>query len=190
MKRGFKSKSEVLAKEVREKLGLKPWQRLTSKSLAEDLGFTIISPSQVPGMTEEMIHCLTVANSNEWSAVTLEDDFGFLMIENPAHSLKRRESTRMHELAHVLCKHEPTALSDISGLGFATRAYDKDQEDEADWLGRCLHLPKPVLGYCLNRGWTVSKISDEFVASESLVNYRLNKSGVLTVRRRMAVSKS
>lgn len=93
-------------------------------------------------------------------------------------------------MGHLLCGHSPSAFVEVPGLGVLTRGYQRDHEEEADWLGRCLQLPKPVLGFCLNRDWTVEQISEQFVASEELVNYRLNKSGALLIRRRLALKKS
>lgn len=91
----------------------------------------------------------------------------------------------MHEMAHIICGHKPTGFTDAGELGVLIRGHNQDQEDEADCLGRCLHLPKPVLGWCLNRGYTHEQISTHCKASHELVRLRLNTSGVLHVRRRM-----
>lgn len=187
MKRGFKSRAEELAKAVRAKLGLKPYERLPSERLAEDLKVKFIAPADIPGMTPEMVQQLLGPGSSEWSAVALRIDGQCIVIENTNHSVKRRESTRLHELAHLLLEHKMSAFIDVPGLGVLTRGYDREQEEEADWLGRCLHLPKPVLGFCLNRNYSEEQISDTFMASMDLVRYRLNKSGVLLIRRRLAM---
>lgn len=190
MKRGFKSQAEDRAVAIRHELGLHPCARLPSEKLAEKLRVRFVSPADIPGMTPEMLNQLLQVGSSEWSAVAIKIESETLVIENTSHSPKRRESTRFHEMSHLLCGHRPSAFVEVPGMGVLTRGYQQDQEDEADWLGRCLHLPKPVLGFCLNRGWPVERISEEFLASHELVNYRLNKSGALMIRRRLAQKKS
>lgn len=186
MKRGFKSQAEDRAVAIRRELGLHPCARLPSERLAEKLGVQFVAPAGIPGMTPDMLAQLLQIGASEWSAVAIRFEKSTLVIENTSHSPKRRESTRFHEMSHLLCGHTPSAFVEVPGMGVLTRSYQQDHEDEADWLGRCLQLPKPVLGFCLNRDWPVEQISKEFLASEDLVNYRLNKSGALLIRRRLA----
>jgi hypothetical protein len=89
--------------------------------------------------------------------------------------------------SHIICGHKQQGFEAIGDLGLMMRRFDHEQEEEADWLGRCLHLPRPVLGWCLNRNYTHQQISDHCTASEELVRYRLNTSGVLIVLRRIGV---
>ena len=187
MKRGFKTQAEKQAIEVRQSLSLRPWERLPAARLAQELNVEVIEPGRVDGLTQDQLQVLLQTRSEEWSAVTLLTEEGtHLVIENPSHSTKRKEATLLHELAHILRKHRPAAFSSIEGLGVVIRGYDQEQEDEADFLGRCLHLPKPLLNFCLNRSYTAEQISDYAHASVELVKFRLNISGVLAIRRRLA----
>lgn len=186
MKRGFKKRAEERAIQLRQQLSLQPWDRLASTKLALELGVDIVDPEQILGLTPEQLAILLELRADEWSAVTLvTDERKHLVIENPSHGPKRREATRMHELAHIILQHRPSAFDQIEGLGVIVRGFDQEQEDEADWFGRCIHLPKPLLSYCLNRGHTPEQMSDYCNASPELVRLRLNMSGVLAIRRRM-----
>jgi hypothetical protein len=98
-----------------------------------------------------------------------------------------RKTSELHEMAHVICAHKPQGFESVADLGLMLRRFDREQEEEADWLGRCLQLPRPVLGWCLNRSYTHQQISDHCLASEELVRYRLNASGALIVRRRAGI---
>ena len=51
----------------------------------------------------------------------------------------------MHEMAHLICKHKPAELVPVGGFPFSLREYDAVQEEEANWLGACLQLPRPAL---------------------------------------------
>lgn len=188
MKRGFKTWAEKQAVFWRHEVDLEPWALLPSLTLAGRLKIKIISPTEVEGLSAASRDLLLNHRSTEWSAVTITFlDSRHVVIENTAHTSKRRESTRMHEMAHIICGHKPQGFEAVGDLGLVLRRFDREQEDEADWLGRCLHLPQPVLGWCLNRNYTHQQISDHCKASEELVCYRLNTSGALIIRRRAGV---
>lgn len=185
MKWGFKTWAEKQAEHWRREVNLQPWEPLPSATLADRLKVKIICPRQVEDLGQQLQDLLLGERATEWSAVTIGIDSRHLVIENSSHHANRREATRMHEMAHIICGHKATGFQKIEGLGVLMRGYDKDQEDEADWLGRCLHLPKPLLGWCLNRNYTHDQISSHCTASLDLVRLRLNTSGVLLIRRRM-----
>jgi Zn-dependent peptidase ImmA (M78 family) len=179
--------AERKAIDLRRQEGLAPWSPLPSETLAKRLNTRIIGPRDVGGLSEDKILVLLGTCSREWSAVTIRTEQGcHVVVENTTHSPLRRESTRFHELAHIICAHRPTGFQSIPGVGILLRSFDPEQEQEADWLGQCLHLPRPALGWCLNYEFSMEKISQTYVASEQLVRYRLNKTGLLIIRKRMA----
>jgi Zn-dependent peptidase ImmA (M78 family) len=53
------------------------------------------------------------------------------------------------------------------------------QEEEADWMGGCLLLPRAVLLGAAYDGKTAAQIADEHGTSEAMARFRLNGSGVL-----------
>jgi hypothetical protein len=46
----------------------------------------------------------------------------------------------MHELAHVIIGHEPARVDVTEGGSLILNTYNREQEDEADWLAGCLSL--------------------------------------------------
>jgi Zn-dependent peptidase ImmA (M78 family) len=158
---------------------------LPSEVLAGRLKVSFLRPDAIADFPAELQALLLGQRSSEWSAATFAVNSHHVVIENTVHSQNRREATRMHEMSHVICGHRPTGIRVVKEVGVLLRGHDQEQEDEADWLGRCLQLPKPLLGWCLNRNFTPEQISAHCRASLELVRLRLNLSGVLLIRRRM-----
>lgn len=91
----------------------------------------------------------------------------------------------MHELAHILCKHHPSHMIQAANLPFALRTYDKEQEEDASWLGGCLQIPRVALLWVIEAGMSETKLLDYFGASRDLLRYRRRITGVdLQVKRR------
>jgi Zn-dependent peptidase ImmA (M78 family) len=84
----------------------------------------------------------------------------------------------MHELAHNICGHETSKSQQINGLGLLLREYNEEQEKEAEWLGSCLQLPRKALVWALNKKMSYEEISEYFQASEDMVRFRINTTGV------------
>jgi Zn-dependent peptidase ImmA (M78 family) len=59
-------------------------------------------------------------------------------------SQARQQSNMMHELAHIICKHE-IIIPDGHILPGYMRYFDKFQEAEAAYLGGCFQLSQPYL---------------------------------------------
>jgi Zn-dependent peptidase ImmA (M78 family) len=84
----------------------------------------------------------------------------------------------MHELAHVICGHKVSEEIVKTGLTGFLRNHDEQQENEAEWLGSCLQLPRTALIWALKEKMTNIDIADHFNASEEMVKYRINITGV------------
>jgi len=84
----------------------------------------------------------------------------------------------MHEISHIICKHAPSELIRVGGLPFLLRDYNADQEEEASWLGACLQLPRPALWWAVKRRMTVDEMVQYFQASEELIRYRRQVTGI------------
>jgi hypothetical protein len=84
----------------------------------------------------------------------------------------------MHEIAHVLCEHEPSKFVTFNGCDFSLRTCNPEQEEEADWLCGCLKLPRESLLWAVRRGMTDEQIADHFVSSLDMVQFRRNVTGV------------
>jgi Zn-dependent peptidase ImmA (M78 family) len=184
MKRGFKSWAEEKAIWARRLCGRPENAKLAARQLAARLSIAIVNPKEIPGLPCEVVTKLLSDFSTHWSAVTLVLKNRFLIIYNAAHTLQRQESDLMHEIAHVLCKHEPAKIELPGKFPWACRTFSSEQEEEAAWLGGCLQIPRAGLLEAVQRGLANSNIAILFGASEEMVRYRRNKTGVDTQLRR------
>lgn len=177
-KRGFKKWSDDKSIELRTQLGLKEIDPLCAFDLSEHLGIPIFTPNQINGLENDEVEHLLKEGSQHWSAATvpLPND-EHLVLHNPSHSKTRQQSNIMHEIAHILCGHEVDTNSIVSSLSGFLRNHDAEQEQEAEWLGACLQLPKPALLWALKEGMAIPDMSEYFTASTHMVTYRLNVSG-------------
>ena len=176
-KRGFKKESEEKAIFFRRELGLQPYAPLPAHSLSEHLNIKVLTPSEILEKTSDSYKILM--NSKEWSALTLPCISGErIIIHNNKNSKYRQESDLMHELAHVICEHETPDNSRIDGIGILLRNYNEQQEKEAEWLGGCLQLPREALLWHIQRNRSVKEIAEFFIASEKMVRFRINSTGV------------
>ena len=178
MRRGFKKWAEDQAVSCRRDLGLQPEAPLAAAALATHLEIPIFTPHHIPGMPPPVLRQLLRTDPQSWSAVTLLVGEQALIVHNPQHSVRRQESDLMHELAHLLCSHQPVMITSIPGLPFPIREFNAEQEDEAIWLGGCLQLPRPALLWAIRRGMDTEQISQHFIASTRLVGFRRGKTGV------------
>ncbi len=83
----------------------------------------------------------------------------------------------MHEIAHILCKHEPSVPLKSNGLNLLLRDHNPEHEAEAEWLGGCLQLPREGLIWALKQGMSSEEIAENYGASLPMTNYRIGKSG-------------
>lgn len=185
MRRGFKTEAENESLRRRALLGLKATDRLPARQLLEAIGVVVLSPKEIPGMSPDCISQLLERDHSAWSALTLNTN-PVVVIHNDSHSEFRQEANLHHEAAHVICKHLPSQLTQLGG--FSVRTFDARAEEEASWLGGCLHLPRRALIGALSRGDDPEGIGATFVASPQLVRWRISKTGAsLQLQRRGAL---
>jgi len=177
LKHGFKTFAEKTSIEYRKQLNLKPNDFLCAFKLCDHLKVPLLTPSEVSNLSPNHLSRLLGAGSDDWSAATIPIGNGeYIIIHNNVHSLPRQQSNVMHELGHIICKHESpdTALYDLPSV---LRSYNSDQEDEAIWLGAALQLPRDLLVYHLRQNNTIQEIATLCNASEEMVQYRINITG-------------
>jgi len=73
-----------------------------------------------------------------------------VIVFNPLHLEGRKRSNIAHEIAHIALDHKVRTIEQVGDLKFLT--CDLEQEEEADWLGGCLLLPRPLLVKAAFRG--------------------------------------
>lgn len=175
--RGFKTWCEHLSLQKRKELGLRSNDPLNPRALAENLGITVWTIDDIPGIAEQTKKVLMEDDSG-WSGVTICTEEKNLIILNPKHSIGRQASDLMHELAHHLLDHRPNPV-DVSTHGILMlHNYDKKQEDEADWLASCLLLPREALVHIKRRLPDSEVAAKHYGVSHAMLKYRLAISGV------------
>lgn len=176
---GFKKWSDETSVDFRKKLDLKASEYLCAFKLCDYLNIPLLVPSKIEGLNGEHLENLLGDGSNHWSAASIPIGNGkFIIVHNPTHSRARQQSNLMHELAHIICKHEIPEEKTKIGLSGFLRNHDEQQENEAEWLGGCLQLPKQALFVALKSGMSEDQIAEHFNASKEMVRFRANISGV------------
>jgi hypothetical protein len=180
MRRGFKTWCEASALQHRKALGLGPTAPLRPAALAAHLGIVLLKPEEIPGLDKADLDRLLRKDSDSWSAVSIRTDTLDVVIVNSAHSPGRQTNSLAHELAHLILKHEPKQVIEHDLGLFLIDAYDRDQEDEADWLAGVLLLPRPALLEIAANGIDPATACNYFGVSEQLLTWRRRKTGVDT----------
>lgn len=178
-KRGFKKWTDEKVIEIRKELGLYASSPLCAFQLCNHLNIPILEPSDVQGMSQEHLDVLLNSGVSDWSAATIPlPNEKFIIIHNPNHSEGRQQSNLMHELAHIICKHKVSQSKLQTGLTGFLRNLDEQQENEAEWFGSCLQLPRPALLYSLKKNMTIDNMASHYNCSTEMVQYRINITGV------------
>lgn len=171
LRRGFKSEANWLARNVREEQGIAPHLPLCPWQTAALLGFPIRSLSEYAKEAPEAVFYLgSTRGQRDFSAITIFNGQTRLIIHNDSHDRKRQAANIAHELAHGLLLHSPKAPFDAHG----SRHYDRDIEDEANWLGPALLISEEAAIHIARMDLPVSRASDVYGASEEVVRMRLN----------------
>ncbi len=175
--RGYKAWCENTAAAIRVKLGLQPHEPLDASLLAEKQGAIVWNLDEIPGLSEEASNHLASSSGDEWSAITVVCDQSEVIVVNPRHSVGRTSSDLMHELAHLILRHESAQMF-VSEEGFMLREYNEKQEAEADWLAGSLLLPRKALEYIKYNHITTDEVVEKYGVSEQLYNYRCRMTAV------------
>lgn len=176
--RGFKSWCETVAVQRRKLLSRQPTDPLPPELLAQSLGIATHGVEEVPGLDLTSRSVLLGAGSDSWSAVTVTDGTKSVIILNSAHSDARSASNLMHELAHLIVGHKPGRVDITEDGALLLNTYDKQQEDEANWLAGCLLLPRPALLWMKKRRMTQEAAVEHFGVSNDMLVYRIRVTGV------------
>jgi Zn-dependent peptidase ImmA (M78 family) len=176
VRRGFKSEAERRATEIRERLGCGDNDPVLLDALARDLGVRMVSADKLVPIAQ--LEELQELQTDAFSAATFRlTDGRRIVVYNPLHSPGRTRSNQAHELAHIALGHTLRTVEKIGDQSFVT--CDVEQEEEADWMGGCLLLPRSVLLRAAYDGKTAAQIAEEHGTSEPMARFRLNASGVL-----------
>ena len=175
--RGFKSWCERFSKEKRIEMGVSPSDPLNPFELANKLGYCVWFPSDIEGLSVESTNALAQADGG-WSAVTIVVEEKTAIILNSLHSKGRQASDLMHEMSHRILNHEPHDMEVSESGVMLLSAYDKQQEEEADWLSSCLLLPREALFSIKRAGMELMDAAKLYGVSVSMMKYRMSMTGI------------
>lgn len=177
-RRGFKTSSEETALKIRRKLELAPHAPINPAAIARLLAVPVLMLKELNELPDEVRIRLMQDHSDAWSAITVSDGNKHLIVLNPTHALTRTNSSLAHEIAHLILGHEPSMMFMTPQSGVSLRTYNKDQEDEANWLAGCILLPRDALLQIRRRGLTDDQICNEYGVSTAMFRFRINSTGV------------
>jgi Zn-dependent peptidase ImmA (M78 family) len=179
VRHGFKAQSERSAALARSALGLKPNTPLDPWEYAKHLK-VIVLEFETLSLSAQTRSQLTVRDPDSWSAMTLQEQGKFIIVLNPRHARTRQRSDLMHELAHIELHHSPARV-EVSESGLMLLSdYSDEQEQEADWLGAALLLPRDGLLRLRAARKSPAEIAAHYGVSEQLCLWRLRTTGVET----------
>lgn len=179
MRHGFKAQSERSAVAARAALGLRPNAPLDPWLYAKHLSVTVLDFETLV-LSKQSYRQLKINDPDSWSAMTIQLNAKFVIVMNPVHALTRQRSDLMHELAHIELCHSPVRV-EVSQTGLLLLSdYSDEQEQEADWFGAALLLPREGLIGLRAARKSPAEIAEHYGVSEALCQWRLRTTGVET----------
>jgi Zn-dependent peptidase ImmA (M78 family) len=175
--RGFKSWCETISVQHRRALRLTPVDRLDAVALAASLKIEVRSVDEVPGLDAHTVAALA-AEDGSWSAITLTNGVKTVVILNSGRSQGRSASDLMHELAHIIIGHIPGRIDITEDGALILNTYERQQEDEANWLAGSLLLPRDALLWIRRQRWDDETAARHYGVSVAMLQYRFNVTGV------------
>ena len=178
MVRGFKTKAKRESLEIRKGLGVNYNDPLDCFKLVDSLDIPAYPVEKLGefGLSTELIDTICYSKGKQqFSATTISVPLGHLIFYNQAHTFKRTNSSLAHEVSHIILGHE---FSSILDMKMVSREFDKDKEDEANWMAGCLLLPEDGLIWALKRKMSIQSIADHFNISKQMTLWRYNSTGM------------
>lgn len=136
----------------------------------------IRTPADLPSLDPDDREELLINHPREWSAVSVALATGTLVVYNPTHDAARINNSLCHELSHLILGHEHGRMVTFGDC--VMREFDNRQEEEADWLAGSLLAPEAALKRAKFAGLTHAETARHLGASEELVRWRWNASGI------------
>ena len=169
--RGFKTWCETIALQHRRTLKLRPVDPLEPQAVAKSLGVQIRGVEDIPDLHPRVIQTLLHDDPDSWSAVTITNGRQSVIIFNSSHRGGRPASDLMHELAHVIIGHEPARVDVTEDGSLILNTYNREQEDEANWLAGCLLLPRDALLWIKRQELEPREAAKQYGVSVAMLQY-------------------
>ena len=127
------------------------------------------------GGRSDFRHYFSATDPDSFSAVTIfVSNYRRMIVHNENHHPHRQASNTSHEISHTLLEHVPTAIVGSNGQRF----WDSEMEQEANWLGAALLVPREGALELARGGATALEISAHYGVSESLGTWRVVQTGI------------
>lgn len=136
LKRGFKAEAERLSERFRSELGISKFAPLDAFALAKHLGVPIFPVSELKDDLTANDYA-RLSDPDKFSAMWMpnfEDEK--IIVHNDFHSKKRQQSNLMHELAHVILRHEIPQEQARLCAQLGLHYYNPIHEEEAKYFRR------------------------------------------------------
>lgn len=185
LRRGFKAEAEAYALEFRQELDIEAHMPLCPWTLADHLAIPILSLDHLRDIVPEQVRYLKNEGRESFSAVTILDGIKRIIVHNNSHHPNRQSSNISHELAHGILGHPATPPLNEHG----NRHYDREIENEADWLGATLLVPRPAALHIISNKMNKEQACSFYGVSSALLDWRINSTGVKTQLKRRKRSK-
>ena len=138
----------------------------------------VISPKDIPGISQIVLHQLLIKDPSSWSACSLCLPHGdIVVVMNPTHANTRIRATLMEELAHIHLGHQPSQIIKTDG-GIALRSFKKSKETEAYWVGAAALITRSQLKDTQRKSLTRGNLARKCGVSVALVKFRENVAGI------------
>lgn len=169
----FRNRCESIAVNERRKIGLQAFDALAGEALAEIYQIMIVTPDDLTVLAPEIKKAF-LEQDQIWGFLLRIAELTPFIIVHPQQPRARLQSTLMHELSHFLLSH---GNDDLVAL-LSGEKRNEQQEKEATYLGGCLQIPKIGLKLAWQTGLSITQTMARFNASESMVRYRCNMTGI------------
>jgi Zn-dependent peptidase ImmA (M78 family) len=175
--RGFKAEAERIATEIRQELGVHQSDKLDLIALASHLAIPVLTMGAVSAANDNASfrRYFSIVDSESFSAITVFVGRKRLIVHNENHHPNRQASNIAHEISHTLLEHEPTAIVTTDGQ----RYWNAEMEEEANWLGAALLVPRDGALQMARLGREMIEIAAHYGVSESLCRWRITQTGIL-----------
>jgi Zn-dependent peptidase ImmA (M78 family) len=183
LRRGFKAEAARIALEFRAEMGLAAGDRLDPHAACAHLAIPVATLSSLEWRDPEAATQLLRIDSSCFSAGTVLSGSMRLIVLNDSHHVNRQSSSLAHELSHVVLEHPPgPAIDPETGC----RTWSDEHEQEADWLGGCLLVPRDGLAAIVTGAEHLVAAAEHFCVSDEMISYRYNVTGLRRQHERRA----
>jgi Zn-dependent peptidase ImmA (M78 family) len=172
VRRGFKTEAAGVSADIRRELGISPLDPLNPWALADLLDIPVWALSTYPDNARQCVTTLTGQEHGSFHGMIAFVGSRQVIVHNDANALTRQRSDLAHELAHALLLHQPH--QPVQGRPLS---YDREQEDEAAWLGGVLLVSEDACLHACRNQQSVEEAASALGVSKKMMDWRIGATG-------------